>query len=333
MTANHLLAVNDLHISWKVDNDLIPIVDGVDFTLDTGRVLALVGESGCGKSVTALAFLQLLSKELKIVKGRILFQGNSDDKPVDIAALRPKGGPIRRIRGDRIAMIFQEPMSSFSPLHTVGAQIMEVIRLHLDFSKKQARALAVELFAKVGIADAARAVDAYPHEFSGGMRQRAMIAKALACNPAILIADEPTTALDVTIQAQILNVMREMQAEYGLAIIFISHDLGVVAQMAHEVAIMYMGKIVEKGSVRDIFKHARHPYTVNLLAAIPRLGNLEARKRLDPIQGTVPGLYDRPAGCTFSPRCDYSMPGTCDAAFPPFTEFAGGHQVACYLYP
>ena len=332
MTANHLLAVNDLHIAWKVDNDLIPIVDGVDFTLDTGRVLALVGESGCGKSVTALAFLQLLSKELKIVKGRILFRGNSDDKPVDIAALRPKGGAIRRIRGDRIAMIFQEPMSSFSPLHTVGAQIVEVIRLHLGFSKKQARTLAVELFAKVGIADAVRAVDAYPHEFSGGMRQRAMIAKALACNPAILIADEPTTALDVTIQAQILNVMREMQAEYGSAIIFISHDLGVVAQMAHEVAIMYMGKIVEKGSVRDIFKHARHPYTVNLLAAIPRLGNLETLKRLDPIKGTVPGLYDRPAGCTFSPRCDYSMPGMCDTAFPPFTEFAGGHQVACYLY-
>jgi peptide/nickel transport system ATP-binding protein len=223
-------------------------------------------------------------------------------------------------------------MSSFSPLHTIGHQIMEVIQLHLNASKEKAREITIELLERVGIGDPARAVDCYSSEFSGGMRQRAMIAKALSCNPSLLIADEPTTALDVTIQAQILKLMRDMQQEFGSSIIFISHDLGVVGQMADEVAIMYMGKIVEQGPTKEIFKIPKHPYTVNLLAAIPRLGDLEARKRLEPINGTVPGLFSRPSGCAFHPRCNSFMSGICDATFPDLREISENHRVACFLY-
>jgi peptide/nickel transport system ATP-binding protein len=229
-------------------------------------------------------------------------------------------------------MIFQEPMSSFSPLHTIGDQIIEVIQIHLKSSKQQARERAADLLEKVGIADAKRALKQYPHEFSGGMRQRAMIAKALSCNPALLIADEPTTALDVTIQAQILELMRELQQEFGSSIIFISHDLGVVGQMADELAIMYLGRIVERGPTKEIFKKPKHPYTANLLAAIPRLGDLETRLRLEPIKGTVPGLFSRPSGCDFHPRCDFFIPGICNEKFPSFSESDSNHWVACYLY-
>ncbi len=229
-------------------------------------------------------------------------------------------------------MIFQEPMSSFSPLHTIGYQIMEVIQLHLNASKKKARGITIELLERVGIGDASRAIDRYPYVFSGGMRQRAMIAKALSCNPSLLIADEPTTALDVTIQAQILKLMRDMQKEFGSSIIFISHDLGVVGQMADDVAIMYMGKIVEQGPTKEIFKIPKHPYTVNLLAAIPRLGDMEARKRLEPIEGTVPGLFNRPSGCAFHPRCNSFISGICDGNFPELREVSANHCVACHLY-
>ncbi len=327
-----LLEVKNLQIAWKVDKNFIPIVRGVDFSLKPGKVMGLVGESGCGKSVTSLSILQLLAKELYIVGGEILFYGQNGDESVDIAKLMPRAGEIHKIRGDKIAMIFQEPMSSFSPLHTIGNQITEVIRLHLKVSQEKANAIAIDLLAKVGLAEPERTIKRYPHEFSGGMRQRAMIAKALSCNPSILLADEPTTALDVTIQAQILELMRDLQKEFGSAIIFISHDLGVVAQMADEVAIMYMGKIVEKGSAREIFKNPKHPYTVNLLAAIPRLGDLEARQRLEPIHGTVPGLFSCPPACAFHPRCDFFMPGLCDATFPTLRECVQDHQVACYLY-
>ena len=332
MAQRYLLQVKNLKISLKVDNNFIPIVGGVDLNLEPGKVLGLVGESGCGKSVTALSLLRLLSKELKIVDGKILFYGQNGAEAVDIARLEPKGKDIQRIRGGTVSMVFQEPMSSFSPLHTIGYQIKEVIRLHLNASKEKAREMTIELLERVGIGDAARAVDRYPGEFSGGMRQRAMIAKALSCNPSLLIADEPTTALDVTIQAQILKLMRDMQQEFGSSIIFISHDLGVVGQMADEVAIMYMGKIVEQGPTKEIFKIPKHPYTVNLLAAIPRLGNLEARKRLEPIKGTVPGLFSRPSGCAFHPRCNSFMSGICDGNFPKFREVSENHCVACYLY-
>jgi peptide/nickel transport system ATP-binding protein len=333
MAERFLLQVKNLKIALKVDKNFISIVDGVDLSLEPGKVLGLVGESGCGKSVTALSLLRLLSKELKIVDGKILFDGQNGDGAVDIAKLEPKGKDIQRIRGGTVSMIFQEPMSSFSPLHTIGYQIKEVIQLHLNASRKKAREMTIELLERVGIGDPGRAVDCYPGQFSGGMRQRAMIAKALSCNPSLLIADEPTTALDVTIQAQILKLMRDMQQEFGSSIIFISHDLGVVGQMADEVAIMYMGKIVEQGATKEIFKIPKHPYTVNLLAAIPRLGDLEARKRLEPIKGTVPGLFSRPSGCAFHPRCDSFMSGICDGTFPELREVSANHCVACYLYP
>jgi len=332
MEERFLLQVKNLNIALKVDKNFIPIVDGVDLSLEPGKVLGLVGESGCGKSVTALSLLRLLSKELKIVDGNILFYGQNGDEAVDIAKLEPKGKDIQRIRGGTVSMIFQEPMSSFSPLHTIGYQIMEVIQLHLNASKEKARGITIELLERVGIGDARRAIDRYPYVFSGGMRQRAMIAKALSCNPSLLIADEPTTALDVTIQAQILKLMRDMQKEFGSSIIFISHDLGVVGQMADEVAIMYMGKIVEQGPTKEIFKIPKHPYTVNLLAAIPRLGNLEARKRLEPIEGTVLGLFNRPSGCAFHPRCNSFISGICDGNFPELREVSENHCVACHLY-
>ncbi|MBW2606369.1 MAG: ABC transporter ATP-binding protein [Deltaproteobacteria bacterium] len=332
MEERFLLQVKNLNIALKVDKNFIPIVDGVDLSLEPGKILGLVGESGCGKSVTALSLLRLLSKELKIVSGNILFYGQNGDEAVDIAKLEPKGKDIQRIRGGTVSMIFQEPMSSFSPLHTIGYQIMEVIQLHLNASKEKARGITIELLERVGIGDARHAIDRYPYVFSGGMRQRAMIAKALSCNPSLLIADEPTTALDVTIQAQILKLMRDMQKEFGSSIIFISHDLGVVGQMADEVAIMYMGKIVEQGPTKEIFKIPKHPYTVNLLAAIPRLGNLEARKRLEPIEGTVPGLFSRPSGCAFHPRCNSFISGICDGNFPELREVSENHCVACHLY-
>ncbi len=327
-----LLQVKNLQISWLFDKALIPIVYGVDFNLESGKVLGLVGESACGKSVTALSLLRLLAKELKIVNGEILFWEHNGGETIDITKLESRGKDIRKIRGGLVSMIFQEPMSSFSPLYTIGYQIMEVILLHSEISKKEAQERTIELLNKVGIADARNSFKSYPFEFSGGMRQRAMIAKAISCNPSLLIADEPTTALDVTIQAQILNLMRDMQHEFGTSIIFISHDLGVVGQMADEIAIMYMGKIIERGPTKEIFKNPNHPYTIKLLDAIPRLGNLEARRRLEPIRGSVPGLFNRPHGCTFNDRCDYFMSGICGASFPELKEISENHFVACYLY-
>ena len=329
--ATVLLDVRGLHIDLVVDGGRIRVIHGVSFAVRRGRVLAVVGESGSGKSVTAQAILRLLPRELRIVAGEILFRSDSGET-TDLAAVEPDGAAIQRIRGNRIAMIFQEPMSSFSPVHTIGNQIGDVLRLHRGLTRRQVRGAAADLLDRVGIADPARAVDRYPHEFSGGMRQRAMIAKALACNPALLIADEPTTALDVTIQAQVLDLMRRLQAEYGMAIVFITHDLGIVAQMADEVAIMYTGRIVEQGPVRSIFRTPQHPYTVSLLRAVPGLTALQERRRLRPIGGNVPNLYGMPEGCTFHPRCDSFMPGRCDAAFPEPRPAGPDHRVSCHLY-
>jgi len=327
-----LIDVRDLHITLDSDGEDIPVVEGINFQLAAGKVLALVGESGCGKSVTSQSILRLLPRELRITSGQINFRAAEGQAPVDLAAVAKDGKQIREIRGNHIAMIFQEPMSSFSPLHTMGNQIGEVIRLHLKYSKAETRELCIELLDKVGISDPSRAVDQYPYEFSGGMRQRGMIAKALACNPTLLIADEPTTALDVTIQAQILDLMRGLQAEYGMAIIFITHDLGVVAQIADEVAIMYMGKIVERGPVGEIFHNPQHPYTVNLLRTIPKLGDLRAQRQLAPIRGSVPNLFERPEGCAFHPRCDSFMAGRCDSQFPSSTQLSSEHEVRCFLH-
>jgi len=327
-----LLDVRDLHITLDFDGEDIPVVQGIDFKLSAGKVLALVGESGCGKSVTSQALLRLLPRELRISSGQINFRDPDTPSTYDLASMPAECKAIRNIRGNHIAMIFQEPMSSFSVLHTIGNQIGEVIRLHLKATKAEARALSIDLLDKVGIPDPTRAVDQFPYEFSGGMRQRGMIAKALACNPSVLIADEPTTALDVTIQAQILEIMRRLKADDGMSMIFITHDLGVVAQIADDVAIMYMGKIVENGPVGEIFNNPQHPYTVKLLSAIPRLGDLSARRQLASIRGSVPSLFERPPGCAFHPRCDSFKPGLCDDKFPPLTQLSPKHEVHCFLY-
>lgn len=330
MTMNNILEVNDLAITLTADQGKVDVIQSVSFAVAPGKTLALVGESGCGKSVTAASVLRLLPRELDISRGSIRFRSPSNDQVIDIAELAPRGADIRNLRGNDIAMIFQEPMSSFSPLYTIGNQIGEVVQLHRKVSKKEARDLTIGLLDKVGIADAQAAVDRYPHEYSGGMRQRAMIAKALSCDPALLIADEPTTALDVTIQAQIIELMQELQQEFHMAIVFITHDLGVVAQVADEVCIMYAGRVVERGEVREIFHNAKHPYTRDLLHAMPRLGNLT--EKLVAIEGNVPGLFDMPRGCRFHPRCASFMKDTCNLKPPGVTPVSQSHIVECHLY-
>ena len=326
----NLLEIDDLEISLSADQGTIDVIQSVSFTLAPGKTLALVGESGCGKSVTAASILRLLPRELTITRGSIRFRRPGSSEVTDIVKLAPRGSAIRDLRGNDIAMIFQEPMSSFSPLYTIGNQIGEVIQLHRKVSKKEARDITAGLLEKVGIPHPQSAVDRYPHEYSGGMRQRAMIAKALSCDPALLIADEPTTALDVTIQAQIIELMQELQQEFHMAIVFITHDLGVVAQVSDEVCVMYAGRIVERGPVGDIFHDARHPYTRDLLHAIPRIGNLE--EELVAIEGNVPGLYDMPAGCRFHPRCASFIAGTCDTRKPDLEQVGEAHGVECHLY-
>ena len=332
MREDSLLEIENLRVCVDVEGVSLTIIDDVSLSLKAGEILALVGESGCGKSVTAHSIMRLLPKMLKIESGQIIWRSPKQGKTVDIAQLDPRGKEIRHIRGDEIAMIFQEPMSSFSPLHTIGNQIMEVVRIHRKASKKEARAVAVEMLDRVGIPDPNRVVDQYPHELSGGMRQRAMIAKALSCDPGLLIADEPTTALDVTIQAQVLSLMHELQGEFGMAIVFITHDLGVVAQIADKVAIMYLGNIVEQGVTREILLNPKHPYTVNLLEAVPRLGRIEDRQTLVPIQGNVPSLFDRPIGCPFVTRCTKVIADRCEVSNPPLLTISEDHKVACYLY-
>ncbi len=324
-----ILKIENLSISLDAGAASLPIVDDVSFEISPGRVFALVGESGSGKTIISLSILRLLGKGVKISKGKILFK-RGDTAQVDIATLNPKGKEIQALRAAQIAMIFQEPMSSFSPVHTIGNQVEEVIRLHMDLDKKQIRARAIEMLDKVGISSPERAIDQYPFEFSGGMRQRAMIARALACNPALLIADEPTTALDVTIQAQILNLMKGLQNELNMANLFVSHNIGVIAQIADDVAIMYMGKIVEKGPIRSILRNPHHPYTLGLLRAVPHLTDIGRGRRLQSIPGSVPNLFERPAGCPFAARCDSFIKGTCDVSFPQVTNIDDQHSVFCH---
>ena len=327
---DNILEVNELAITLSADQGTVDVIQSVSFTLEPGKTLALVGESGCGKSVTAASILRLLPRELAITRGSIQFRSPENGEVTDIAKLAPRGAAIRGLRGNDIAMIFQEPMSSFSPLYTIGNQIGEVVRLHRKVSRKEARDITTGLLDRVGIPDARVAVDRYPHEYSGGMRQRAMIAKALSCDPALLIADEPTTALDMTIQAQIIELLQELQREFHMAIIFITHDLAMVAQVADEVCIMYAGRVVERGRVRDIFHDAKHPYTRDLLNAMPRLGNLS--QELVAIEGNVPGLFDMPSGCRFHPRCTSLMAGTCNVRAPNLAQVSESHIVECHLH-
>jgi len=322
---SHLLEVKDLRTHFRTRAGLVKAVDGVSFHLDRGELLGLVGESGCGKSITALSIMRLIAPPGKIAGGEIKF----DDKNL----LQLSEQEMREIRGDDIAMIFQDPMTSLNPVYTVGEQIAEALRLHRKLPRKAAREAAIEAMREVAIPDPARRIDDYPHQLSGGMRQRVMIAMALACNPRLLIADEPTTALDVTIQAQILELLNDLRKHRELAVLLITHDLGVVAEVADRVAVMYTGKIVEQSEVGEVFRRPRHPYTEGLLRSVPKLTAAQVTKteRLETIEGVVPNPTQLPPGCHFAPRCPHLMP-RCTEGEIPLYELEGTVKVRCVLY-
>jgi oligopeptide/dipeptide ABC transporter ATP-binding protein len=315
----NLLEIRDLRIHFDTEDGVVPALDGVDIQVAAGETVGLVGESGCGKSVTSHAVLGLTPRNGRVVSGTILFEG------VDL--LQQGERRLNRIRGKEIAMIFQDPMNALNPVHTVGSQLRESLMVHRRLDSGDAGRQALQLLETVGIPEPKARLKEFPHQLSGGMSQRVMIAMALACRPKLLIADEPTTALDVTIQAQILDLLRQLQTEFGMSVLLITHDLGVVAEMAHRVAVMYCGRIVERGAVTDLFHRPAHPYTQGLLHSLPRVDrDVEA---LDPIDGSVPSPFDLPPGCSFAPRCGRAS-ARCNAAFPPHTAGADGHSVACY---
>jgi oligopeptide/dipeptide ABC transporter ATP-binding protein len=319
-----LLEVKDLHVSFFLTEGTVRAVNGVSFQIERGQTLGVVGESGCGKSVTARAILNMVCRPGRIMSGEINYYGRSNT-PINLAALDPRGAEIRQIRWGEIAMIFQEPMTSLSPVHTIGNQMIEAIRLHLNVSKKEAAQRAVGLLDRVGLAQPGRLLSRYRHELSGGMRQRVMIAMALSCDPKLLIADEPTTAVDVTTQAQILDLMRDLQQEFGMAIMFITHALGVIAEMADQVVVMYLGEEVEVADVDTIYYNPAHPYTQALLRSIPRHDT--KLDRLETIEGNVPDPTNMPEGCKFHPRCVHYVPAKC--ATPPYLQIGDQHWVRC----
>ncbi|HZE36891.1 MAG TPA: ABC transporter ATP-binding protein [Candidatus Eisenbacteria bacterium] len=331
MNARPILEVRDLRTYFFPEEGTVRAVDGAHLDVYPRRTLGIVGESGCGKSVTARSILRIVERPGRIVSGSILLRRDDADAGVDLAQLAPDGREMRRIRGEDIALVFQEPMTSFSPVHTIGSQIVETVRLHQGVGKGQARERAVEALRLVGVPSPERRVDEYAFQLSGGLRQRAMIALALSCSPRILIADEPTTALDVTTQAQILALLGDLQRREGMAIILITHNLGVVAEMCDEVAVMYLGRVVEQGPVDAIFHDPKHPYTRALLRSMPSI-KARVRSRLPVIEGSIPHPYNRPPGCPFHPRCPDFMPGRCDQIEPPSIEMGDGHDAACLLY-
>lgn len=326
-----ILEVKNLKTHFFLEKGVVQAVKGVSFSLENKQTLGIVGESGCGKSVTARSIMQLIkSPPGKIVDGEIIFRRQKRRaETVDIAQLDPKGAEMRSIRGSEISMIFQEPMTSLNPLYTVGRQIAEVVELHQGLNKKESLKVAIDMLDKVRIADPHERVHQFPHQMSGGMRQRVMIALALSCNPSILVADEPTTALDVTIQAQIIDLMEQLQEDFGSSIIIITHNLGVVSQMADYVAVMYFGRVVEYGTTVDIFRNPQHPYTVGLIQSIPVLG--QRKEILIPIKGIVPNATDEIKGCAFADRCPHVME-KCRQHLPTTKTVEGEHQVACWLY-
>jgi oligopeptide/dipeptide ABC transporter ATP-binding protein len=355
-----LIEVKDIRVEFDVRAGIVKAVDGLSLTINRGKTLGVIGESGCGKSMTARAILNMIPKPGKVTHGEILYyrraragsaNGNSESVDVvDLTQLPPDGETIRQIRGGEIGMIFQEPMSSLTPVYTagshinealslhrllpirkVGDQMAEAIQAHRKVGKQEAREIAVEMLHRVGIPKPAERVDNYPHQLSGGQRQRVMIAIALSCEPAMLIADEPTTALDVSIEAQILDIMRHLQETIHMAIMFITHNLGVIAEMAEEIVVMYMGKEVERAKTVDLFYDAKHPYTRALLQSIPKLGRTRG-ERLASIEGMVPDPFDLPTGCVFHPRCPAFMPGKCDKIAPKWTKVGDDHWVSCLLY-
>jgi len=321
----HLLEVKNLSTHFPTRAGLVRAVDGVSFYVDRGELLGLVGESGCGKSITALSVMRLIAPPGKIVAGEVLFEGKD--------LLKLSDAEMRQMRGDDIAMVFQDPMTSLNPVYTVGEQIAEALRLHRKLSRQQARQATIEAMREVAIPDPVRRIDDYPHQLSGGMRQRIMIAMALACNPKLLIADEPTTALDVTIQAQILELLDDLRKQRDLAVLLITHDLGVVAEVADRVAVMYTGRIVEESPVDELFARPKHPYTEGLLRSVPKLTSEHVIKheRLETIEGTVPRATELPPGCHFAPRCSHRMP-RCTEGEIPLYNLEGGVSVRCVLY-
>jgi oligopeptide/dipeptide ABC transporter ATP-binding protein len=329
--SDRILELRNLKTYFFLESGAVRAVDGVNLSIGRNETLGIVGESGCGKSVTALSIMRLIKfPPGRVVDGDILFYENDGDDPLNLAALDPRGSKMRQIRGGQIAMIFQEPMTSLNPLYPVGEQIAESVRLHQDVGRQEADARALEMLRRVRIADPEQRMNEYPHQLSGGMRQRVMIAMALSCNPAVLLADEPTTALDVTVQAQILDLMRELQDEFGSSIILITHNLGVVSQTVDYVAVMYLGKVVEYSDVRTVFHKPFHPYTEGLLESVPVFGR-KGEKVLVPIKGMVPTPTDEIIGCPFAPRCPESM-DVCFQKEPVYQEVEPGHWVACWLY-
>ncbi|MEX1018486.1 MAG: ABC transporter ATP-binding protein [Litorilinea sp.] len=332
---NPLLEVEDLQTHFFTQEGIVKAVDGASFKVHPGKTLGIVGESGCGKSIASKSILQIVDKPGRIVGGKATYhlrEGSGQSSHVDLLSLPADSSEMRDIRGGEISMIFQEPMSSFSPVHTIGNQLIEAIRLHTNQSATAARETALEWLRRVGISNPEQRMAEYPYRLSGGQCQRAMIAMALSTNPRILIADEPTTALDVTTQAQILNLLQDLQTEQGMSMIFITHDLGVIAEVADEVVVMYLGRVVERAPVEQLFTDPKHPYTKALLTSIPTI-DAKPRERLPSITGSIPNPLNRPTGCPFHPRCPAFMAGTCDVKEPQLTSVGPNQEASCFLYP
>jgi peptide/nickel transport system ATP-binding protein len=329
MANNNILEVENLNVHFHTDEGIVRALNGVDFKVERGEAVGIVGESGCGKSVTSTSVMRLLPGVGEIAAGTIKYY-DKNKKQHDIINLKADGEHMRSIRGPEMSMIFQEPMTAFSPVHTIGNQIIEKLLYHEDIDKDEARSKALELLKKVGISKPEQRIDEYPFQYSGGMRQRAMIAMGLACEPQLLIADEPTTALDVTIQAQVLKLIKKMQADYNLSLILITHDLGVIAHMVDYVNVMYLGRVVESGPVEEIFDNPAHPYTQDLLKSIPRMTGNEGK--LASIEGAVPDAYSLPKGCPFHTRCRKKIGEVCESAYPERQEISADHYVNCYLH-
>ncbi|MCZ4346418.1 ABC transporter ATP-binding protein [Devosia neptuniae] len=328
MPAERLLDVENVQVHFPMREGLVKAVDGVSYHVNKGEVLGIVGESGSGKSITARAIMRLLPKRAVDAGGRVQMRLNTGED-LELSSFKRNSRAIRQVRGKHVGMIFQEPMTALSPVHTIGAQIMRTVQLHMGLSRAAARERAIDLLAKVQMPRPTELVDAFPHQLSGGMRQRAMIALAISCNPSLLIADEPTTALDVTTEAQILELLKQLQSELGMAIIFITHNFGVVADIADRVSVMYLGRIVETATVDDIFYAPKHPYTQALLRSIPRLG-VDQGRRLPTIPGMVPDPFSVPSGCSFNPRCSHAITGLCDTQTPPEKRF-GNQMSRCHI--
>jgi oligopeptide/dipeptide ABC transporter ATP-binding protein len=325
----NVLEISNLRTHFTLDEGTLKAVDGVGFSIPERTTMGIIGESGCGKSVTAQSVLRIVPAPGNIVTGSVRLNLAGRD-PLDLTSMDPRGEEIRAIRGKEISMIFQEPMTSLSPVHTIGFQITESLLLHKTKDKKEAKEIAIGMIQRVGISNPAQRFDEYPHQLSGGMRQRAMIAMALSCDPALLIADEPTTALDVTVQAQILDLMQHLQEQFGMSIMYITHDLGVIAEIADEVNVMYLGRVVERANTVELFRHPLHPYTRRLLNSIPKVGE-KSRKKLDTIKGNVPVPMDPPAQCGFFSRCPEAIAGRCDTEIPALVEKENSHFVRCFL--